>query len=82
MNTNMRKRLDELESKLGGGNQIICVTQYLDETAQDARAKVDRWREGKTGPYIWTRAIRSGQHSRPLLGSFCYDFAARENSTL
>lgn len=53
MQREMLKRLAALESKLGAGNQVICVLQYLDETIQDAREKVRRWRSGTSeGDYV------------------------------
>jgi hypothetical protein len=69
MNTGMRKRLDEVESALGGGNQIICVTQYLDESEEDAQAKVDRWRNGELEDEVW--AMPSSKDLVIRIRKFC-----------
>ncbi len=53
MQREMLKRLDTLENKLGAGNQAICVIQYLDETIEDAREKVRRWRSGTSEKDVW-----------------------------
>ena len=57
MNINMGKRLDDLESKLGVGTQGICVKQYLDETRDNANAKLERWRSGKDVPDVTSYPI-------------------------
>ena len=55
MRRKLRERLDTLEGKLGIGNQIICVKKYLDETMEEAREKVERWRAGESETGVWAR---------------------------
>ncbi len=46
MNPELRRRLDEVERKLGSGGQIITVPLYLDETEEDGKRRLARWRNG------------------------------------
>jgi len=53
MRPDLLERLDTLEGKLGLGNQIICVKNYFDETIEEAREKLKRWRSGESEPDVW-----------------------------
>ena len=55
MNKELRERLNTLEGKLGVGNQIICVKKYLDETIEEAREKLERWRAGESESDVWAQ---------------------------